>query len=126
MMRDFEDQRASAYDRMFLDAYKTGNDAALTQRNLPLTDLATFRGTQAPQVGMPNQNFVNTPTPGVAATDVSGMVMQGYNTDMGAYNAALGGLYGIGGAALGGWASKGFPMPNMGGGGGWNTTVSRA
>ena len=110
-MKQHSDQRSGAYNRMFLDSYKTANDAALTERNLPLSDLAAFRGTQAPQVG--NPNFVSTPAPGVAPTDLTSTVMQGYNADMGSYNAALGGLYGIGGAALGGWASKGFPFPKF-------------
>lgn len=109
--RDFEGQRASAYDRMFLDSYKTANDAALTERNLPLSDIASFRGTQAPQVGEPQ--FGNTPQPGVAPVDLMGSVNNQYAQDMQGYNAALGGLYGIGGAALGGWASRGFPTPRF-------------
>lgn len=107
MMRDFENQRAGAYDRMFLDAYTTGNNAALQERNLPLADLAALRGTQINQVGMPQ--FGQTPQPGVAPTDVAGLVMNNYNQEMGQYNAGMGGLYGLGSAALGGWASKGFP-----------------
>lgn len=106
-MRDFEDQRSGAYDRMFLDAYSTANNAALTERNLPLADLAAIRGTAPTQVGMPQ--FGNTPQPGVAPTDVTGTVMNAYNTAMGSYNAGMGGLYGMGSAALGGWAQAGFP-----------------
>jgi len=104
----FSDQRASAYDRMFLDAYGTANNAALTERNMPLQDWAMISGAQGqPTVGMPQT--VGTPTPGVAPTDLTSGVYQSYGIQQGANNAAMSGLYGLGSAALSGWASAGFP-----------------
>jgi hypothetical protein len=106
-VRDFESQRSQAYDRMFLDAYTTANQAALTERNQPMFELAGLRGGyQGPTPGMPQ---INTPAPGVAPTDVAGPVMQAYQQEMAAHNAGMGGLFGLGSSLLGGWAMNGFP-----------------
>lgn len=104
----FADQKQSAYNRMFLDAYQTANNAALTERNMPLQDWAMISGAQGqPTVGMPGT--VGTPSPGVAPTDLTTGVYQAYGIQQGANNAAMSGLYGLGSAALSGWASAGFP-----------------
>lgn len=105
--RDFESGRSSAYDRMFLDAYTKGNEAALTERNQPMAELAALRGGYMPQT--PGTPQVQTPSPGVSPTDVSGLVQNNYNQEMQQYNAGMGGLFGLGSAALGGWAKAGFP-----------------
>lgn len=106
MMRQFGQSKDDAYDKMYLDAYKTAGDAALTERNIPFTDWASLGGMGAP-VGPPPTTA--TPTPGVAATDVAGPVMQAYQQQMAQYNAQMGGVFGLGSAALGGWAKAGFP-----------------
>lgn len=104
--RQFGQQKDDAYDKMFLDSYTTANNAALQQRNIPFTDLASLWG-QPQQVQ--NPQMAQTPTPGVAATDVSGNVNAAYQQQMAAYNAQMGGIFGLGSAALGGWAKAGFP-----------------
>jgi len=67
-------------------------------------------------VGMPS--FVNTPQTNVAPTDYLGAVgmqqaalQNQYNQRMQNYQANISGLYGLGSAALGGWASGGFGNP---------------
>jgi hypothetical protein len=114
-MRQFSDQRASAYDRMFLDAWELANNAALTERNIPLTDLAAL-GVGGQPGGVQPVGGAATPSPGVAPTDVAGPVYQGYQGQMNAYgqqlnayNQQMGGLFGLGASALGGWAQAGFP-----------------
>lgn len=103
-----EDERSRAYNRMFLDAYTTANNAALQERNLPFSDLAAVRGAQpTAQPGMPQ--FGSTPQPGVAPTDIAGPVYQSYQGQLSAHNNMMGGLFGLGSAALGGWAQAGFP-----------------
>lgn len=74
-------------------------------RAQPINEAAALMGT-GQQVQMPQ--FGGTPQTGVAATDVTGPIMQAYNAKMAqwnaqnqATNAALGGLFGLGGAALG-------------------------
>ena len=90
------------------------NEAVLN-RQQPLNEFsALMSGTQvqAPQ-------FVNTPGTQVAPTDVAGPVYQNYqgalnayNQQVGSRNSMMGGLFGLGGAALGGWARSGFTMPS--------------
>lgn len=99
-------QRDDAYNKMFLDAYNTANQSALTERNMPLTDMGALLG--FPQ-GATNPTFQNTPTPGVAPVDLTSLVNQQYQGELSKYNAGMGGLFGLGSAALGGWAMKGFP-----------------
>lgn len=108
MMRDFSDQRQSGYDRMFLDAWQLGNNAALTERNIPIADLQALGGGGTPQ-GVQPIGGVNTPSPGVAPTDVAGPIYQNYQSQMNAHNSSMGGLFGLGASALGGWAQAGFP-----------------
>jgi hypothetical protein len=107
-MAMFSDQKSSAYDRMFLDAWGMANNAALTERNIPLTDLAAL-GIGAFPGQTPGINPTATPTPGVAPTDVIGPTYNSYNAQMNASNNQMGGLFGLGASALGGWAQAGFP-----------------
>lgn len=104
-MTNFGNQRDNAYNSMYLNAYQTANQDQLQQRNIPFSDYGVLAGTgQAPAV-----NPASSPTPGVAATDVSGNVNAAYQQQVAQSNAQMGGLFGLGQAALGGWASKGFP-----------------
>lgn len=108
-MAEFGEDRTGAYNKMYLDAYKLANDAAIQGRMLPYQELASVLGGVAPTSQPSGINPAAAPTPGVAPTDVSGLVMNNYNQEMQQYNAGMGGMYGLGSAALGGWASKGFP-----------------
>lgn len=112
-MQGLEDQKQRAYNSMFLDSYGQANQAALTERNQPLNEItALLRGS-----GVSQPSFTNTPTPGVAPTDVIGAQQQALNQGNLAYqgqlaqnNAMMGGLFGlgktaIGSAAFGGWGA---------------------
>lgn len=107
-MRQFGQQRDDSYNKMFLDAWGQANQAALTQRNIPLTDLAALGIGGQPQGAQPIGG-APTPSPGVAATDVEGPIYQNYQSQMNAYNSQMGGLFGLGSSLLGGWAKSGFP-----------------
>lgn len=107
-MRDFSTNRQRAYDQSYLDAYKTAESSALTNRNQPINEItALMSGSQ-----VSNPTYGNTPSPGVAPTDVIGAQQQALNQQNVAYqgqlsqNAGLlGAIGGLGGsaAALGGW-----------------------
>lgn len=100
-MRQFQQQRDDAYNKMFLDAFSTANQAALTQRNLPLTDYATLAGTLQPVTGEPAP--INTPSPGVATTPVGQYIYDSYNAQANQAaqnNAGLYGLIGTVGSAI--------------------------
>ena len=84
-----------------------GFQQALTTRNQPLNEMAAMMG-----LGGVNQpQYVPTPQASVPGTDIAGLYMNQYNQQMGQYNAQMGALAGLGGAALGGWASGGFKNP---------------
>lgn len=106
--RQFGDQRSRAYDQMYLDANQQGFNQSLAQRNQPFNEFAAFQnGTQ-----IQNPNFTNTPQTQLSTPDQAGMTYQNYQGALGAHNAMLGGIFGVAGAGLGGWASGAFkPKP---------------
>jgi hypothetical protein len=99
-MERFSTDRGRAYNQMYLDAYKTGMQSSLTERNQPLNEItALMSGSQVQQ-----PNFAQTPQASVAAPDYSGMVQSNYqgaqsnyNQEMAQYNAMMGGLFGLAG-----------------------------
>ncbi len=106
-MKDFSTNRQRAYDQSYLDSYNTGQQAALTQRNQPINEISALLS--GSQVSMPNFSGVNTPTPGVAPTDVIGAQGQslaqqnvGYQGQLATNMGINSGLFGLGSAALGG------------------------
>lgn len=94
-MRQFGQQRDDAYNKMFLDAFTTANNAALTERNLPLTDFATLMGTLSPV--SPSIPTANTPSPGVAATNIGQYMYDSYNAQAAQSQAQQGGLFNLAG-----------------------------
>lgn len=112
-VQQFEDNKSRAYNRMYLDSYGQANTAALTERNQPLNEVSALMS--GSQVGQPN--FVSTPSTGVSGTDVIGPTNAAYqgqlanwNAQNQSRNAMLGGIFGLGGTAAGGWASGGFKV----------------
>lgn len=106
-MRNFSQQRQDAYNKAYLDSYTTAENAALTERNQPLNELqALMAGTQVQQPG-----FTSTPQTQVSGTDYAGLVENNYNQKVASNNAAMGGIFGLGSAALGGWAMNKYKNP---------------
>lgn len=111
MSRDFNDARDRSYTSAALAGRGQATQEALTQRNQPLNEIAALlSGSQVQQ-----PNFVGTPQTSVAPTDVAGITQAGYQNSLVPWqaqqnqnNAMLGGLFGLGGAALGGWGRSGF------------------
>ena len=103
--REFGDARSRAYDRMYLDAYGTARDTALTERNQPLTELTSMLSMSQPR----QPTFAPTPSPGVAPVDYTGLVQSNYQNELASQNAMMGGLFSIPAAIGGGWARAGFP-----------------
>jgi len=90
-----------------LGSYGQGFQQALTERNQPLNEMAAMMG----MGGINQPQYVNAPQAQVPGTDIAGLMANNYNQQMGQYNAQMGALAGLGGAALGGWASGGFMNP---------------
>lgn len=106
-MAENSTNRQHAYDQSYLDAYNTTSQQALTERNQPLNEMnAMLAGSQVQQ-----PTFTNTPNTPVSGVDYAGLVNQQYQSQVAAQNAKMGGLFGLAGTALGGWARGGFPMP---------------
>lgn len=111
-MDQFGQQENDAYNQLLLSGRGQAVQEALTQRNQPINEITALMS--GGQVSQPS--FMNTPTAQVAAPDVAGMTYQSYQ--MGPYaqwqnqqannQAMIGGLFGMGGAALGGWGRSGF------------------
>lgn len=94
-MSQYSQQKDNSYNKMFLDAWSQANQAALTERNLPMQDYATLMGTMSPVTGNPAP--ISTPAPGVAPVDIGSYIYQSYNAN--AANAANqnSGLFGLAG-----------------------------
>ncbi len=99
--------KTDAYNQLYLTARGQGAQEALTERNQPINEIsALLSGSQVSQPG-----FTNTPTPGVAPTDVIGAQQQalnqqnvGYQANLANQQAMTNGLFKLGSAAVGGWA----------------------
>ncbi|RWX14570.1 tail fiber domain-containing protein [Rhizobium hidalgonense] len=106
-MRDFSTRKQAASDQYLGDMYSNAQNAILTERNQPLNEIsALMSGSQVHQ-----PSYVNSPTTQLPTVDQAGLINENYNQKMGQYNqqlaksnAAMGGLFGLGGSLLGGWA----------------------
>lgn len=103
----FGQTKNDAYNQLYLSGRGQGAQEALTERNQPINEIsALLSGSQVSQPG-----FTNTPSPGVAPTDVIGAQQQslnqqnvGFNAQQAQNQAFTNGLFKLGSAAVGGWA----------------------
>jgi hypothetical protein len=98
--RSFDAGRNDAYNSMLLDARGQAMSELLTGRNQPINEITALMGGE--QVQQPQ--FASTPQTGVAGVDVAGLTANNFANRTANYQAMLGGLSGLGAAALGGWA----------------------
>lgn len=103
MMRQFGIQRSDAYNKMWLDAFTTANNAALTERNLPMQDYATLMGTMSPVSS--NIPTASTPSPSVAPTNIADYIYKSYGAEAAQAQQQQSGLWNligtVGSAAVG-------------------------
>lgn len=102
--RQENDQR----NQLYLTGRQQANNELLTERNQPINETtALMSGGQVTQ-----PTFGNTPTAQVASPDVAGMTYQSYQmgplaqyqAQQANKQAMMGGIFGLGSAAMGGWA----------------------
>jgi hypothetical protein len=99
-MRNLTYGQEKGRNDFMLGSFGQGMNTALTNRNQPFNEVgALMSGSQVQQ-----PTFVNTPTTGVNGTDVAGLINANSQQQQQAYQAKMGGLFGLGSAALGGWA----------------------
>ena len=108
-MRSLYTGQDQARNQFLLGAQGQGFQQAQAIRNQPLNEVAAMMG----MGGINQPSYVNTPQSQVAGTDIAGLMANQYNQQMAQYNAQMGALSGLGGAALGGWASGGFKLPSF-------------
>lgn len=101
-MRNLDYSQQKARNDFLLGSYDQGLNTALTNRNQPINEIGAL--TSGSQVTQPT--FVNTPNTGVNGTDVAGLINSAYQGQLANYQSKLGGLFGLGSAALGGWAAS--------------------
>ena len=87
----------------------------LLERNQPINEVSALMGTSG---GVQMPQFGNVNSPQLAPTDVTGPTYASYQGQLANWQnqqqqsqAAMGGLFGLGSAALGGWGMGGFKKP---------------
>lgn len=89
-----------AYNELLLGGRSQAVQEALMQRTQPINEiLALASGGQ-----VQNPNFVNTPGSQISPPDYQGAVNQKYQSELAQYQSGMSGLFGLGSAAIGGWA----------------------
>ena len=118
-MRGVGEAENDAYNQLLLTGRGQAVNEMLTERAVPLNEAAALLSGQ--QVQAPN--YVNTPQTNVAPTDyiqAVGLQQAAQNNAFNArnqnYGTQLSGMYGLGSAALGGWARSGFDVSGSGAG----------
>jgi hypothetical protein len=99
-MTRLSQNKNDALNSLLLSGHQTAVNDILTERNQPLNEItALMSGSQ-----VQNPSFASTPQASVAGTDYAGMVRDNYNAANQQYqarlaqnNAAMGGLFGLGG-----------------------------
>lgn len=105
----FTTSKTAANDQFLGDMYNNAQQAILTARNQPINEIgALLSGSQVQQ-----PNYASSTPSNAATVDYAGLVNQNYQQQQQNYqqqvstqNAAMGGLFGLAGAGLGGWAMK--------------------
>lgn len=106
-MRNMNYGQQKARNDFMLGAYDTGFNQALTERNQPIQEIAALMG--GGQIQQPQ--FMSTPQVSMSTPDMGGMMSNQYNQQVAQQNAMIGGLSGLGAAALGGWGMNNFQKP---------------
>lgn len=88
-----------AYNQLMLNGRQMAFGEALTKRNQPFNELIGLMN--GSQIQNPAQKSGATPQVGVANTDYTGLVNQKFKAENDAYQAKMGGLFGLGSAAMG-------------------------
>jgi VCBS repeat-containing protein len=104
-MGDFERGRTDAYVQEGL----ANRQQAIQELGLPQRDAINNIGALLGTGQVQGPQFVSTPRANVAAPDYAGMVYQNYQGKVGAQNAALGGLFGLGGSLISAGQRAFFP-----------------
>ena len=99
-MRDFNNSKSQAYNNMYLQGHNTAVNDLTSMYNSPLNALSALRSNS--QVSQPGVGqLAPTAQSGIQPANLSGMIQQNYQDQTQNANAGMGGLFGLGGSALG-------------------------
>ena len=89
------------WNNMYLQGHQQAVNDITQQYNSPLNALSALRSNS--QVSQPGVGqTAATPQTGVQGTNIAGLIEQNYQSQMAQNNASMGGLFGLGGSAIGG------------------------
>ena len=97
MRTQFTEGKNDAYNQLLLTGRQQANNELIQERQQPINEMTALMNGQ--QLASPQ--YVNAPQAQVAGVDLAGLVNQQYQGKVATQNAAMGGLFGLGGAALG-------------------------
>ena len=104
-MRGFNTSKSDAYNNMYLQDQNSAVNALTQQYNSPLNALTALQsGSQVSQPGV--GQTASTAQTGIQSPNYAGLVSQNYQDQLSSSNAAMGGLFGLGGSLLGGLAKN--------------------
>jgi len=98
-MRNLTTSQGNQRNQFLLDSYNTGFNTALTERNQPINEITALLS--GSQVANPAAAASATPSTSLAGVDYAGLVGDDYNAELSNSQAAMGGLFGLGGSLLG-------------------------
>lgn len=102
-MRDFNTARNDAYNSMLLAGHGQAVSDITQQYDSPLNVLSALQ--TGSQVQTPNSSFISTPQAHVDPVNYMGAVNQNYQNKLAQSNAAMGGMFGLGGSLISGAGS---------------------
>lgn len=88
-----------AYNQLMLNGRQSAFSEAMAQRNQPINEITALMS--GSQVSNPAQMSGATPQTSVGGVDYTGLVNQKYQSEMNSYQSKMGGLFGLGSAAMG-------------------------
>ena len=103
---NFNNSRAAAYNNLYLQGHNTAVNDLEAQYNSPLNALNALRsGSQVSQPGV--GQTAQTAQTGIQPANLAGLVEQNYQNQVANSSASMGGMFGLGGALLGGLTNGG-------------------
>ena len=97
-MRGFDNRRTAAYNNLYLTGHQSAVNDLMAEYNQPLNALTALRSNS--QVSQPGVGQMQTPQTGVQGTNVAGIYQNAAQQQMQQSNAAMGGLFGLGGSLI--------------------------
>jgi hypothetical protein len=107
-IRQQSQNQGSQLDQLALQGEGQAFNEAAYKRSSPINEITSLLS--GSQITQPNSTFASTPQTSVGGVDYSGLVNNNYNQQVAQNNAAMGGMFGIGGTLAAGAMKYGLPL----------------